>query len=78
VSDTPSTDVLEERIENDKEATRLFREQLTNTLARIEAKQDHTNGRVKKLELWRMFILGGFAALSAPWALKVVQVLSHQ
>lgn len=33
-------------------------------LDRIEGKQDFTNGRVRKLEVWRGYITGGVSILS--------------
>lgn len=77
MSNSPSNDVLEERIENEREATRLYRLELKEQLARIEAAVTKTNGRVTRLELWRMFLLGGFAALSAPYAAKLAAVFQH-
>ncbi len=77
MSGAPSNEVLEERIENDREATRLYRQQLKEQMDRIEAAVTKTNGRVTRLESWRMFVLGGFAALSAPWAIEAAQLLSN-
>lgn len=34
------------------------------TLERIEEKVDKTNGRVKRLELWRMVLIGAWAAIT--------------
>lgn len=70
--------VLEERINNHIESTEAYRAELRQVLSRIEAQTARTNGRVTRLEAWRMFVLGGFAALSAPWALKVASLLSNQ
>lgn len=32
--------------------------------AKMDVKQDKTNGRVKNLELWKMFLMGAWAVLS--------------
>lgn len=45
--------ILETKQDNTKE-----------TLQRIEETTKATNGRIKKLEMWRMFLLGAWAVLS--------------
>ena len=77
MAETPTNAVLEERIENDREATRLYRQELKEQVTRIEAAVTKTNGRVTSLELWRMFIIGALAALTAPYASKLVALFSH-
>lgn len=42
---------------------RNFRE-LKTELSNIEGKVDHQNGRVKKLEMWKVYILGAGASAS--------------
>lgn len=43
----------------------VFMQEIRDTLQRIEAQTMKTNGRVSKLEIWRGFITGGLAILSA-------------
>lgn len=64
---------LTEQIRGDRAESQAFRGTLAETIARIERQTEKTNGRVTRLELWRMFLLGGFAALAAPWAIKAAQ-----
>jgi len=73
----PSNAVLAEQIRADRVERETFRVEIKQALRRIEEKQDHTNGRVRRLEQWRMFLLGGFAALSMPGAAKIVQLFSQ-
>jgi hypothetical protein len=74
----PSNAVLAEQIRADRAERETFRGEIKQSLARIEAKQDHPNRRVRRLEQWRMFLLGGFAALSMPAATKIAQLFSAQ
>lgn len=41
-----------------------MKENTHTTLERIEEKVDKTNGRVKRLELWRMVLIGAWAAIT--------------
>lgn len=41
-----------------------WRDEVRNRLARIEEQTTKTNGNVRKLQLWRAYILGGMAMLS--------------
>jgi len=66
---------LTEQIQADRYEREKFRDGLQGALDEIKAKQDKTNGRVTRLEHWRTFLLGGFAALSLPAAAKLVQLL---
>jgi hypothetical protein len=68
---------LTEQIKADRYERGVFRDHMQKTIERIEGHTERTNGRVSRLELWRMFLLGGLAALSAPWAIKAAQILSH-
>lgn len=71
-----SVAVLTEQIQADRKEREDFRAMLRETLGEIKEQTKKTNGRVTRLEQWRWFVLGGFAALSAPWAAKVVDMLS--
>lgn len=42
----------------------LLLEQVLSSLEKIDAKVTVTNGRVKALELWRMFLLGAWAVVT--------------
>jgi len=75
--DSPSNDVLAEQIRSDRIERATFREEIKQSLARIEGRVAETNGRVKRLEMWRMFLLGGFAALSLPAAGKLAALLAQ-
>ena len=68
---------LTEQIKADRYEREQYRHNLDQKLTRIETQTEKTNGRVTRQELWRMFLLGGVAALSAPWAIKAAQLLSH-
>lgn len=76
MSETPSNEVLEERIRAEREETANYRRMLKDQLDRIEAHAKHTNGRVRNLETWRTFLTGAFVALSFPAANKLVTLLS--
>lgn len=39
----------------------------------VMAKQDHTNGDVKKLKIWKAYLSGGFAVLSVITAFIIYQ-----
>ena len=71
----PSTEVLAEQIRADRLERLSARLEITSALARLEQQVLKTNGRVTRLEQWRMFLLGSFAALSFPAAAKIVQLL---
>jgi hypothetical protein len=71
----PSNEVLAEQIRADRLERIAFRQRIESTLDRLEAQAAKTNGRVTRLEQWRMFLLGGFAALSLPAAAKIAQLL---
>lgn len=75
--DAPSNDVLAEQIRADRLERVEFRTEIKESLARLETQAVKTNGRVTRLEQWRMFLLGGFAALSMPAATKIAQLLTH-
>jgi hypothetical protein len=75
--DAPSNDVLAEQIRADRLERIEFRAEIKDSLARLETQAAKTNGRVTRLEQWRMFLLGGFAALSMPAATKIAQLLTH-
>jgi hypothetical protein len=66
---------LAEQIHGDRGEREAFRVTLDQRLGRIEANGEKTNGRVTRLELWRAYLLGGFAALSLPAAAKIAQLL---
>lgn len=68
--------VLAEQIKADRYERDQFRKQLLGTLAEIHVQTTKTNGRVRALEQWRWFLLGGFAALSMPAAAKIADLLS--
>jgi len=68
--------LLEEQIHADRAERQNFRLELRGTLARIEEQAVKTNGRVNRLEHWRIFLTGGFAALCLPAATKIAQLLS--
>ena len=67
--------VLAEQIKADRHEREAFRRDLRDTLGEIRDQVTRTNGRVSRLEQWRWFLLGGFAALSAPWAFKAATLL---
>ena len=66
-----------EQIQADRKERQDFRENLTLTMDAIRKQVEKTNGRVTRLEQWRMFLLGGFAALSLPYASNIVRLFSH-
>jgi hypothetical protein len=74
-AEMPATEVLAEQIRADRAERAAFRQELKDTLLRLETQVTRTNGRVTRLEQWRMFLLGGFAALSLPAAAKIAQLL---
>jgi hypothetical protein len=76
MSDEPSPAVLAEQIKADRHEREVFRQSLMETLARIDTQTTKTNGRVSRLEQWRWFLLGGFAALSMPAATKLAALFS--
>lgn len=41
-----------------------FKETTHDTLTRIETQVTSTNGRVKRLELWRMFLVGAWTVVT--------------
>jgi hypothetical protein len=73
---TPSNEVLAERLQADHNDTVTYRKLIKDQLDRIEAQAKYTNGRVRSLEAWRTFLTGAFVALSMPAAAKLVTLLS--
>lgn len=76
MSDQPSNEALAVMIQNldtnFSNHTRLHAE----GLARIEAKVDHTNGRVRKLEAWKYFMFGAVAIINLFFVPIIVSFLT--
>jgi tetrahydromethanopterin S-methyltransferase subunit G len=69
--------MLQNHIDNENERHNTFDEKLDGITDRL----DYTNGNVKDLLLWRSFILGGLAILTAlviPMAIMIINAwLGH-
>lgn len=74
MSDHILPEVLAEQIKADRHERDTFRCELRESIAEISAQVKKTNGRVTALEQWRMFILGGFAVIIAPWATNIIGI----
>jgi len=57
------------RHDSDKEASKARHDNINKKLVGILNAQIKTNGRVKKLEIWRAFIAGGLAILTTIFAI---------
>lgn len=65
------TDVIAERLKNLTDMVVEFKEENKEVHGKMITKQDHTNGRVRALERWRMFILGSLFAIGLfGWIIK--------
>lgn len=53
--------MLQNHIENENERHNIFDEKLDGITSRL----DYTNGNVKDLLIWRAYILGGMAVITA-------------
>ena len=64
MSNSNMQDVIVERIEGLKELINEKFEENKCAHMQLQHRVDTTNGRVKKLELWRSFLVGAWMALS--------------
>jgi hypothetical protein len=62
---------------SNRELDRMFGE-IMETCARIEAQTTKTNGRVKALEMWRMFLLGGLGVITSLVIPLVIYIFLHK
>lgn len=65
------TDVIAERLEHVIKSLSELKDENKSVHDKMITKQDHTNGRVRALEKWRMFILGALATIGFfGWVIK--------
>lgn len=62
---------------SNREIDRMFGEIMEAT-KRIEVQTELTNGRVKALEMWRMFLLGGMGVISMMVIPLVLYIYLHK
>jgi predicted metalloenzyme YecM len=56
-----SLEVIASKLDNMTEHLGEMKEHMSNEFEAIKGKQDHTNGRVRSLEIWKSWTIG-FAA----------------
>lgn len=60
-----SEDVIVERLENLKKQHEESDKRINDKVDIVGKKLDFTNGKVKKLQIWKAYITGGIAVLTA-------------